>query len=66
MNNFVTNTKDPSILEVFQSITDALNKVESIRKSAEDLDLLDTQEYLSFEDELNKISTMDPNDRIQQ
>lgn len=63
-DNLVTNVKDPSVLEVFEQIANALSAVKITRQNAKDAGLLNTQEYLDFEDELNKVSTMDPNTDI--
>lgn len=40
----------------------ALDAVVDVRLYAKDWDLLNSQEYINFEDELNKLSVEDPNE----
>lgn len=47
--------------KLLQLIGTALDAVASTRLYAKEWSLLNTQEYLDFEDTLNKFSTMDPN-----
>ncbi len=47
--------------QFIQIIGEALQKVAETRMFAKERELLNTKEYLDFEDELNSISVADPN-----
>ena len=50
--------------EIAKKLMDVINEVKSIRVECETKGLLDTQEYINFEDELNAISVMSPTAKI--
>lgn len=43
-------------MEIFNEMYSIINRIEEVRDYAEKNNLLDTQEYLSFLDALNKLS----------
>ena len=47
--------------QFMQIIGEALQKVAEVRLFAKERNLLNTQEYLNFEDDLNAVSIADPN-----
>lgn len=47
--------------QFMQIIGEALQKVAEARLFAKERNLLNTQEYLNFEDDLNAVSIADPN-----
>lgn len=48
--------------QLLQMIGKALEACADVRLYAKDWDLLNSQEYINFEDELNKLSVKDPNE----
>ena len=46
---------------LFELIGKAMQAVSEARHYAQDVNLLDSQDYLNFEDALNQISVADPN-----
>ena len=46
---------------LFELIGKAMQAVSDARHYAQDVNLLDSQDYLNFEDTLNQISVADPN-----
>lgn len=55
------NTKEQAIKEFFLLLEDNKTNIEWIVSLAEELKVTDTQEYLNYEDFLNKMSTKDHN-----
>lgn len=46
---------------LLELIGKAMQAVSEVRHYAQDLNLLDSQDYLNFEDALNQVSVADPN-----
>lgn len=51
---------DITAQNIVDTITTIINDIEQVRQYCKDNNLLNSQLYLDFEDELNKLSVLDP------
>lgn len=61
LNNLSVNEQTYIKGHLLELIGQAMQAVSKARSYAQDINLLDSQDYLNFEDALNRISVADPN-----